>query len=344
MGFAKITDARLRLPGKKAVMSHSEFTADDFVIPLSQVLNQPVYDVRIIKHTSRPYSHIWFLEVYTKNNTLCVAVKSWSHDSIFRRQLGMLHTAREICANEKDICIPYIGSWKKERMLFMPQVLDSSIVGLCRISLQRPIHIRYLRHKQCRLQAACTKAGTWLRKWHTKTTGSGELSAAFDAYLSNRKDCLRLLNHRERHQLLALTRNLGTDTTCIPHGDFTPFNLLWSPGKLTILDFGLTEWERMTPWWDYSAMEIGLSHALRFTMKSLGAWFPALPDTAIGAFRAGYGESNYSSRARFACLAVRHLVLYADDTRKGKRYRRRSEWHKLQLQRVLAEAKQARLP
>lgn len=325
---------------RKKLMYHKQLMEDDFTPLLADVMEQPVYNVRIKGYASRPYSRIWFLDVKTDSGILEVVAKSWESDAAFEKQVSMLETARAACADEEDICIPYISSLQPQRLLLMPKVHAPSILSLCRFSLQRPIHVRYLHYKKARLITACTRAGRWLRRWHTKTAGSGSLAPAFDAYLSNRSNCLALMNDRERDQLLTLTKNLEASTTCIPHGDFTPVNLLSSSKELTVLDFGLSEWERMTPWWDYTTMEIGLFRALRFTLRGLGTWSPAILDTAVNAFRNAYGESNSSLQAKRACLAVRHLVLYASDIHEGKHYRHRAEWHKLQLSKALAEATQ----
>lgn len=321
-------------------MTDTQFNADDFASLLPKVLNRSIQNVRIIKYTARPYSHIWFLEISTKTETFPIVAKYWDSDTTFDKQVNMLHTARSAFSEDEDVCIPYIGSLRRERLLFMPQICDPTIANLCHISLLHLLNTRQIHYKKDRLKAACARAGRWLRGWHNKTAGNGELGPAFDSYLSNRPGCLELVPHRERDQLLELVGNLRADVTCIPHGDFTPLNLLWSPERLTILDFGLSEWERMTPWWDYASMEIGLSHVLQFSIKSLGAWVPSFSDIAINAFRNAYGERNSRSRARLACLAVRHLILYSGDIRNGARYRRRAKWHKTQLQKVLAEAAQ----
>lgn len=319
-------------------MADPLFNTDDFALLLSKVLNESIQKVRITKHAVRPYSHIWFLEIKTKTEEFKVVTKYWNSDSAFEKQLSMLHTARSACSGEEGVCIPYIGSLRNERLLFMPQVNDPTIANLCHISLLRPFAIRHIHQKKNRLEAACAKAGRWLRRWHNKTAGNGELQPAFDSYLLNRPGCLELITQRERDQLLGLIGGLEAGITCVPHGDFTPLNLLWSPQQLTVLDFGLSEWEQMTPWWDYASMEIGISHVLQFSVKNLGAWLPSFSDVAMNAFRNAYGEQDSSSRARLACLAVRHLTLYSSDIQNGTGYRRRAKWHKTQLQKVLAKA------
>jgi len=319
-------------------VSRQHFTANDFVELVAQVLAEPVYGVRITRRETRLYSDVWFLRVDTKDGTKPLVVKSWESDAAFEKQVRLLENACTIFSNDKDVCIPYLGCLKQERLLIMPQVLDPNIASFCRFSLQRPIRVRYLHHKTIMLEAACVGAGSWLREWHAETRNTGPLGSAFDAYFSSRTDLFAVISRKERDQILALTGNDDEVVMCAPHGDFTPPNLLWAPGRLTVLDFGLSEWEQMTPWWDYISMEIGLVHALQFAVKGLGAWFPRLRSLAIDAFRSGYGPMNCELQAKNACLAVRHLVLYASDFEGGKQFRRRAEWHKSELQRVLAHA------
>lgn len=317
------------------MMRRQAFTGEDFVPLLGRVLGRPVRSVRVLNHACRPYSQIWFLDVQAGNETMHLVAKSWDTDAAFEKQVSAMRRARTTCSG-KGVCIPYVGCIRHERLLLMTRADDPTVARLCWVSLRHPVRIPYLCDRHGQLEAACARAGRWLRNWHTQTTGHGLIAPAFEAYLTNRADCLDRISGQERDEILALAKNAGSGVTCIPHGDFTPANVLWSPQRLTVLDFGLSEWDRVSPWWDYVSFKIGLYRALRFSLKGLGMWSPGMVDKVIARFREGYGDLDGGTLAKDACLAVRHLVLYASDARSGYRYRRRAAWHQYELSRVLS--------
>lgn len=285
----------------------------------------------------RPYSEMWFLDAYANGITFELVAKTWDSDAVFDRQVAALQQARAV-SKDGDTCIPYLGSVKSARVLLMSRVADPTIADLCRVSLRAPVRIPYLLDRREQLQAACSKAGRWLRAWHARTTAHGLVAPAFDAYLANRADCLVLLDDHTRARITELVAGAGAGTLCTSHGDFTPPNVLWSLQQLTVLDFGVSEWSQMSPWWDCVSFEAGLHRALRFSPKGIGSWEPGIVDAAIMAFRHGYGEPVTESPARQACLAIRHLVLYAGDVCRGHAYRRRALWHRCEMQRALGRA------
>lgn len=306
---------------------------------LSPILEQPVQSVNIIKRAVRLYSSIWVLEAKTPAGLLDIVAKYWQDAAVFKRQMRALQIARTVCSGRKDVDIPYLGCCEPQQLLLMRQIHDPTVSQLCRFSFSWPPTVSYMRHWTQTLRQACGEVGRWLRDWHSATTAVSPVAPLFEAYLANRSECLKLITNDERRQLWALIQSLEPEATCVVHGDFTPPNLLWAPGKLTVIDFGVAEWERMTPWWDYVAMQVGLVSALRFSIKSPGRWFPSIAQMATQAFSDGYGAAETSSRrTRLACLAVRHLVLHTEDMSKGRTYRRRAQWHRLELQNALAEA------
>lgn len=323
-------------------MSGRQIANATFLTLLARTLRCAVEEVRIVRHLARPYSDVWFVHARTRTGDWRVVAKSWSNPEAFQKQVRVLQLAKATCADRGDICIPYLGSDADERLLFMQEVFDPTVKQLCGVSLRRLWEHWGVFHPQRDLTTACRHAGCWLRDWHEKTMDWGPLSPLFEAYLANREDCTGLLDSQDRKALHALVESLRAGVLCVPHGDFTPPNILWSLGRLTVLDFGVSEWNRMTPWWDRVAMKIGLFRALKFGSNSLGLWIPALPSAATNAFREGYGDGTGTPRARLACWAIRHLTFYADDVRKGPRYRRRAAWHWLEFQRALSEAKTGR--
>ncbi|HET7306585.1 MAG TPA: phosphotransferase [Gammaproteobacteria bacterium] len=315
---------------------------EDFRALLASVLKQPVRSVNVAKRASRAYSNIWMLDVETATDRFGVVAKYCRDGVLFKKQIRFIQAARAAYAGRDDVCIPYLGSCEQSQLLLMQRVRDPTVQSLCHFSFSRPFRTCTFQHWQRTLQQACVQTGRWLREWHESTAEVGPLAPAFETYLSNREDCLSLLEHDDRRRLLALIQSLGSETLCVTHGDFTPQNVLWSPERLTVIDFGVGEWERMTPWWDYIWMERSIVSAMRFAVKSPGWWMPSASRTATQAFSDGYGKSAGSARARLACLAVHHLVLHGSDTRRNARsYRKRAQWHKRELQRTLALAEEA---
>lgn len=318
-------------------MTRQVQTEHDFVALVGEVLGRSIDRVHIRAHMRRLYSETWFLDAHAGSTTIALVAKAWDSDTAFDRQVAALRQAR-VTSTDADTCIPYLGSVKSARVLLMSRVADPTIADLCRISLRAPARIPYLCDRREQLQAACLKAGRWLRAWHARTTADGLLAPAFDAYLANRADCLALVDDRTRNRIIELAEGLEPGTLCTPHGDFTPPNILWSTRQLTILDFGVSEWSQMSPWWDCVSFEVGLHRALRFSPKGIGSWVPGIVDASVAGFRRGYGEPVAEAPARQACLAIRHLVLYAGDTRRGPAYQRRALWHYREMQRAIGQA------
>ncbi|HET6724740.1 MAG TPA: phosphotransferase [Gammaproteobacteria bacterium] len=305
-------------------------TQDEFAAMLAPMLAQPVRQVDILKYAARLYSCMWLLRAHTPEGPVGVVAKAWYSAMDFDKQLKALQAASAAYAGRADVCIPYIGSQRSKCILLMRQVPDPTLAEMCRFSFRR-------RWTQTLLQA-CARTGCWLAEWHAASEKVEPVAPSLEAYLQDRGDCLRLLTADEQRRLTALIRSLGDDTTCVTHGDFMPGNVLWAPTRISVIDFGLPEWDRASPWWDYVAMEVGLTCALRFSSKSPGRWKPSMVQSAVEAFREGYGKRRGNGRTRLACTAVRHLVLHAGDMRHGKAYRKRAEWHKLQLKKALLSA------
>lgn len=300
---------------------------------LGQALDEPVEAVELLAHQDRRYSKVWFIDARVAGEPRHFVAKMWDSDEEFGEQVNPLRTALATCT-EPDVCIPYVGSIREKRLLLMTRVDDPTLEDLCHVSLHPPFRIPFFGDARKNLIAACARAGRWLRGWHSRTAGQGDLRPALDAYLATRMDCVQLLQRRDREQIVVLAKNAPTGRTCVTHSAFVPQNLLWSPRRLTVIDFGVSEWKRMSPWWDCVSFEIGLHRALRFSPRHLGTWSPRLVTAAIRGFRSAYGRLEGDEHLKRACLALRHLVFYAEDTQNG--YRRRAAWHGLQLRRAIA--------
>ncbi|HET8551448.1 MAG TPA: phosphotransferase [Gammaproteobacteria bacterium] len=311
-------------------------TDRDFAALLAPLLDHPVQRVDIAEHQERLYSNTWILRAHTQKTAVDVVAKQWSDAGAFKRQIKALEFARDAYAGRPDVCIPYLGVSEPHQLLLMQRVPDPNIERLCILPFPRLADRGNALRWKASLEQACIRVGQWLREWHTTTADVGPVKPALESYLERRPEFVALLGKDDQRRLWTLVESLQPEATCVVHGDFAPINILWSPSRLTVVDFGIAECERTTPWWDYVSMEIGLSSALRFSMRSPGMWFPSIARMACSAFSQGYGTGTGSSRTRLACLAVRYLTLYGSDIRNGRRYRKRAAWHRLQLEKVMA--------
>ncbi len=48
------------------------------------------------------------------------------------------------------------------------------------------------------------------------------------------------------------------DEVVVTHGDYSASNLLWDGRGLAIIDFGISEWTEMSPFWDVATFLVTL--------------------------------------------------------------------------------------
>ncbi len=309
---------------------YHEIGTDDFERLLPQALGEPVCGLSVVGHVGRLYSRLWTLEAQTPGGPRRVIAKAWSNTGAFEQQLNVLRMAKETFAGRQDVTIPYLDCCESKRLLFMPQVHDPTLARLCQYSFDESP-----RQWAMRLRQAAFDAGRWLRDWHSATAITAPAAPALTGYFKNREAPLKLLKPDQKDKFESLIDSLGKEPSCVAHADYTPLNVMWSPGRIAVIDFGLPEFSRVTPCWDYVSMQLGLISMLRYAPKSPGWWIPGIASMAVNAFRAGYGDVAGSVGALRACLAIRHLVHYAADRRNGPRYWRRARWHRQALARAI---------
>ncbi len=302
---------------------------DGLAPEIEKVLGRPVRSVRMLKQEKRLYSRICLLNVSTGTGSQKIMVKTWTKDTDFHAQTKAIVRARAWFADRDDVCIPYLGHCENKRLLFMEYIEDQPLEKL--LQLPQPMNLRRARRYSV---WACAAAGRWLREWHTIGKSREPVGLLLQKYFEEQGDSLHLLDPGTQRRLQGVIDGLGDETVCATHGDFTPYNVLWSEhNKLTVLDFGM---HRSSPWRDCMTMEIGLLRTLKFSLRSPGKWLPGFAHAAVTAFWESYGEPEGSPQARMVCAALRHLVLYSHDITAGRAYRKRAEWHYHELRAALA--------
>lgn len=294
-----------------------------------RVLDCTPSDLKVVESTQRLYSTVWQIEHVDPAVSRRFVVKSWTDERVFALQLAVLERARTVFESDADVYIPYVGYDANSRILVMEYVPDPA--------LERLLHFPpglagiNLIGWRTRLSDACFTAGRWLRDWHTIDVGDVALSESLGRYLYNRRRYLELIDSSTRRRIERLVDRQEREAGAAVHGDFTPPNILWSRGTLTVLDFGVSEWQCMTPAWDYETMRAGLERELLFSTRSPAHWITALARSPIEAFERGYGVVNASKQALYATRAVRQLILYGNDRSAGRALQKRAAWHHRKL-------------
>ncbi|HET7313721.1 phosphotransferase [Salinisphaera sp.] len=300
---------------------------------VESVLDARIDEFQWLGHDDRLYSAVYPLNVVIDGQTRPLVVKTWSNDATYRVQIDALFEARRVFAGGDGVNIPFVACDAQSRMLVMERVPDPSIESLahCESSLRG---LNFHRWKR-RLEQACFSAGQWLRRWHTHNAHDARIDDLLGQYVEDRHAQLDLLPPNERRALLDLVSGLGRGPVAAVHGDFTPWNVLWSPDRLTMLDFGVNGWPHMTPAWDFCTMKTGLATELLFATRSPARWLKRLARGPISAFEHGYGRIDCEPAALDACAVVRHLNLYAADIESGPALRKRAAWHRASIRKLL---------
>lgn len=310
-------------------------TTNRLTAGLERVFEAPVEQLNCTAYESRLYSGIYSVDATIGGRLRPLVVKTWSNASSYRFQIDAIEAASRAFEGDAGVHIPFLGCDAIHQMLVMERIYDPSIESLahCELELQA---LNLLRWKR-RLVRACCSAGHWLEKWHSLDTRQADLGQLLGAYLYGRAGDLDLLDRADRKALIALVDRLGSGNVCPVHGDFTPWNVLWRPERIAVLDFGVGEWGRMSPAWDYQTMRIGIASELLFATRSPARWLKRLAHAPLHAFDRGYAGVQCGPAAMNACAAVRHLNLYAADIRDSKAVRKRADWHLASIQRILGD-------
>lgn len=310
--------------------THGDSTS--WIDVLQKVLDEPLRDVRVLEEDDRLYSKISRVRATTVLG--ChrdLIVKHFPTGPGFDRQIEALQRARSLFAVRDDVCVPYLGHDAACGILVMQEINDPSLDRILQFPRQ---FSRKLAIGQWRAQAehACYDAGRWLREWHQAEPRREQLSNSLSAYLENRQEELETLEPNLRQRLKDTVHSLPIGYSCASHGDFTPPNVLWSAARLTILDFGISEWRHTSPAWDYTTMIIGLEQRLRFSGRCPARWLPFLRRKPLAAFKEGYGDrADFSLDTLIACRALRHFLMYAQNIQAGHGSQRKARWHYDQL-------------
>lgn len=297
-----------------------------FTQALESVFGQTVHDLNVANEYNRLYSKIWLLNVVKNNGFEKIVAKYWSDNSAFFMQLKSLEKAREVFEDVSYIHIPYLGHDADNNIIFMEFVDDQTLSDLFHLSYDNLGKWRLVKWRDS-IYEACFTAGRWLNYWHSIDKSSGRIDLLLKEYIRNRQELLVSIDKNTESRLNRMISQTGTGRVNAIHGDFTPFNVMWSGQRLTVFDFGISEWSVMSPWWDAICMDIGVRRELEFSFLSLGKLNPKIIDGAVEQFWSGYSNTEKNSVARHVCIALRHLVLYKADIVRGRKFYKRAKWH-----------------
>lgn len=312
----------------------SSITVDSLRQLIEEAAGEAVDIRKFETQDRRLYSQIHRLDAWVGGEFRRFVVKSWASVKAFDTQTRALEEARAVFDDDPAMCIPFIGKDRQARVIVMEYIDDDTLAALIRFEFSRDhLNLPGWCH---RLESACFSTGRWLRRWHDAHTDMARLDVLLGEYLHARPEYLELLDPSTRETLVRLVAGLGSGLVAAAHCDFTPLNVLWAPERLTVLDFGVSEWHRMAPAWDHATMKIGLLGELRFATRSPARWVKGFADNPVAAFERGYGSMHSDIAVVSACSAIRHLILYGSSHQAGKAHKKKAAWHRAALQRVIS--------
>lgn len=189
------------------------------------------------------------------------------------------------------------------------------------------------------------RAGAWLRAFHEIEKkiedGRPACHAAFDR---------RIPKLHARFPDLDLSRLadsacLAEISTSLSHGDFMPQNILFGKdGVIAVIDYGIRDWQHMSPAWDIRTFTVGVGRLLHESrMRELRGLGLGLEKLEV-AFLQGYDEQGPHHGEDRIVTAMRHAsFLYGHVTNQSETSRA-ARWHLNALRRAMAPGGQQPSP
>lgn len=179
-------------------------------------------------------------------------------------------------------------------------------------------------------------AGAWLRRYHGFETSIGSLSKPLSRYVKQREKYLRLLPKGLGEKLVEAVGNCPDHIVTIVHSDFSPHNILSDGKSLSVIDFGINEWTRMSPYWDIATLSIALERIFLFGLRNPLRWIPPLRNQVVSRFTDS-STDVYPDDPRVwrACCATRHFALWGGIV-DSNTYDPRLSWHLKRLEEYLS--------
>lgn len=154
------------------------------------------------------------------------------------------------------------------------------------------------------------RAINWLSDFHAIQSDWGDVSGPLMKYIENRVVVLDALSEDLRTDFIRICSG-PIETKCVlSHGDFTPHNILLDDAQLCVVDFGIDEWEMMSPMWDFACFIVGMQRSCLFSWSNPMRWMPWLfnmiDENACSTF-----SVNSQDPLLKLCLAIRHFTCLA---------------------------------
>ena len=290
----------------------------------------PVRELRSVARSDRLFSAIWFVTAAHDGGEARYMLKHPEYGA--ERPVALSQRADAIFAGDAA----YFSAQLREHGesgLIVSRIYDGRSLGDRLGASRRSNPFAWPRE----FQACLTGAARWLARYHSVERRVESVSGPLRTYVGARRAEFAALPAEPRRKLERLLSDDIRDETVVVHGDFSPQNILTDGDTLCVIDFGIREWRRMSPWWDVLTLTAILERHLLFDNGAFGAWLrPSLPRLRK-AFLEAYGAApDERAPAVRACRAVRHFSLMGTVASGSFGRSRRSLWHLRRLSNILA--------
>lgn len=181
-----------------------------------------------------------------------------------------------------------------------------------------------------------TLAGDWLRRFHAYDVKLGSPVPQLRNYLSRHAPMSEALPVELSTKLLRAAENCPDGPLTVIHSDFSGWNILTDGKQLSVIDYGISDWVEMSPFWDVATFLVSFRAFTRQSRLSPTFWVPGLASRFEAAFLDAYGDPDMFDSQIFAvCAAMRHALCHATIQTDSKSL---ADWHLDQVRSWLARA------
>ena len=328
MDFAQQLESLISDSTQPSPPPPDETLTDEIIVEcVKRHFDVPAGAATVRKH-DRSYSSVWQVSVAGKRETQTFFVKAPGINP--EKETRLQQRAEQLSRGLAHYTLPEVHFDRTLRLVVSKGFSGRSILSLIQHGdLLHPIR------SFPEAENAVHAAGSWLKLYHQERR-TGSISQPLLRSLKRRSDSLALLASEFRRRLCMLVGDGFEDEVVVTHGDYSASNLLWDGRGLAIIDFGISEWTEMSPFWDVATFLVTLDRYTLFSPRTTLFWFRPLLTKLKRSFLAGYGRDlPNSERAAQACLAVRHFssAFTAGPIQAGDR---RARWHLSQLEHILS--------
>lgn len=286
------------------------------------VLGDTDLTVASVEQVDRLYSTIWTVDLARNGQRESYIVKHRPETA--KHEYRLSRRADELFHDDPSYCClqPHVdptGSFIVTRRSTLP-VLEHR---LFRYAWQNPL--AWFRN----LDRSVHLAGAWLKRYHAADPSTGPMSPGFLRYLENRESALQKIGAANRTRLVQAVTSATETRLVTTHCDFSLQNILTDGRHIAVVDYGIREWTKMSPYWDVATFILDLESQARFRLKSPLHWLSSLRRRLTSSFLSAYcGPHDSSDPEWLLCAAVRYFSLFAGTI---DRHGARATWYQSRL-------------